>query len=485
MSDMDVIPEAALPEGANPVALHAAGAGAACAPGAAAGAAGYARQRNRRVFSSVLTALLTKPLSLLAPLVTAPLFLRYLGREGYGLFEAIVAMSALLAVSNAGLTLGLINRLMDCHVSGDLVLARRYVSSLMIALAALIAIAAGAWSLASLLVHWNSIFKTTDPRFATEIPWVVWVTGVCTLVGLLVTMPVAIYSAYQEIAIANVWDGAAKLATFLACVAVVYTRFGLLGVAVASTGVPLLIWGSNTVWLFRRRPWLRPRLSCFDLKLVRSTIADGIFLLLIQMSVQALFSCDRLIIGAAISPAAVTEYALVGRLFISAYGLFMILLTPLWPAHGEALRRGDWPWVRRGLRLSTAAGFTLCSTCGIVLLLFGDTVFRLWTRGQITHVSPNLVLAMTAMFVMRVWVDCRSVILNSANVLLPQVYFFVAHALLNLALALLLARRYGVVGVAWATPITALLTSAWGYPWMLSRQHAKAAAAAKAVATTV
>ena len=46
---------------------------------------------------------------------------------------------------------------------------------------------------------------------------------------------------------------------------------------------------------------------------------------------------------------------------------------------------------------------------------------------------------MTAMFLLRAWVDSRSVILNSANVLLPEVYFFVAHAGLNLILAVILA----------------------------------------------
>jgi O-antigen/teichoic acid export membrane protein len=44
-----------------------------------------------------------------------------------------------------------------------------------------------------------------------------------------------------------------------------------------------------------------------------------------------------------------------------------------------------------------------------------------------------------------------------------------AHALLNLILGVALARRYGATGVAWAMPISGLVTSAWGYPWMLRR----------------
>jgi Na+-driven multidrug efflux pump len=61
------------------------------------------------------------------------------------------------------------------------------------------------------------------------------------------------------------------------------------------------------------------------------------------------------------------------------------------------------------------------------------------------------------------------VALNSVAIYKPQIFFFGAHALLNLALALILARPFGVLGVAWATPIAALLTSAWGYPWLMRK----------------
>ena len=258
--------------------------------------------------------------------------------------------------------------------------------------------------------------------------------------------------------------------------AVVYTRWGLIGVALATAAVSTIIAGINTLWLFRQKPWIRPRLNCFDWSLVKSTLADGLLLFLLQTSSISIFHCDKLIIGTAINPSAVTQYAYLGQLFVSAYGLFMVLLAPLWPAHGEAIRRGDWKWVNHKLYLSLFVGCGLIALCGGVLLLFGDTIFRIWTRGVVTHVSPNLVLAMTAMFIFRVWVDCRSVILNSASVLLPQVFFFGAHAVLNLIAALVLSRRFGVAGVAWATPLTALITSAWGYPWLLRRLFHKSAA---------
>src|SRR5205085_1798405 len=88
----------------------------------------HGAERNRRIRRSVFTAILTRPLAVVISFVSVPLFLKYLGAERYGLYEAIIALSMWLALSNAGLTVGLVNKLTDCKVSGDRLLARQYIS---------------------------------------------------------------------------------------------------------------------------------------------------------------------------------------------------------------------------------------------------------------------------------------------------------------------------------------------------------------------
>jgi O-antigen/teichoic acid export membrane protein len=159
----------------------------------------------------------------------------------------------------------------------------------------------------------------------------------------------------------------------------------------------------------------------------------------------------------------------IGRLYLLAYGIFSLLLQPLWPAYGEAARRGDLAWVRRTLRLSLVLGCGTMLACGIAMFFFGGPVLRLWTRGQQVFVSRHLILAVTALFVARTATECQSVVLNSVGVMVPQILLLGANAVLNIALAVALAHKYGVVGVAWSFPVTALFTSLWGYPWLVHR----------------
>src|SRR5258706_12612799 len=110
--------------------------------------------RERRIKLAILTSILVRPLALIVPVVTVPLFLKYLGSERYALFELISAMAMWLALRDAGLVSGLVNRLQNCQVSGEEALARRYVSSLVVALGAVALFAIVLLSIAVPLIDW-------------------------------------------------------------------------------------------------------------------------------------------------------------------------------------------------------------------------------------------------------------------------------------------------------------------------------------------
>ena len=429
-------------------------------------------ERLKRVKLSLLTSLLIRPISFILPILTIPLFYRYLGKERYGLYEAIGALALYVGMTNAGLTLGLINKLTDCLVRGDRDEARRYTSSLTIALGVMMLIGIVILVVITPLIPWSRIFETQTDLARRETPISFLAAGLLMLLGLLTGLASAIYIAYQESHRNNVWDGAAKLLSLAACFLVVKTNLGIVGVILALSGVQTIVRLINLVDMFvREKPWLSPRLRLFNWRLFKSTAAEGILFFALQMSVVLLFQSDKLIIGIGLSPEDVAGYAILGRVFLTAYGVYMMLLTPLWPASGEAVRRGDIAWVRKSLRVSMLFGCGLMIFVGIVVLVFGARVLRLLpgSGGAAPTMSSNLVLAVTAMFLMRAWVDCRSIILNAAGVLLPQVCLYGLHAVLNVVVGILVVRRWGVEGVAWSTSITGLVTVAWGYPWMIRR----------------
>jgi O-antigen/teichoic acid export membrane protein len=432
-------------------------------------------ERSRRLKQSVFSSLLIKPLAVVVPIVTIPLFVTYLGsKERYGLYEAVGALALWLAMVNVGMNLGLINKLTDCHVSGDRERARLYVSTLTIAMGVILIVCGAIFTLITMMVNWVSVWDLREPLAQAEARPAMLVGGIITLVGIFSGIPAAIYAGYQEVHRYNYWDGASKIAVLIASAVLVWVpplrNWGVVGVLLAAAGMPTLIRLVNLVSIFCvEKPWMRPSLRLFDPSTLRVMLGQGISLFVLQMSVIALFQTDKLIISTAIDAESVAGYSILGRIFLSVFGLYALLLAPLWPAYGEAIRRDDIPWVRRQVVRMRVAGCGLMLAFGLFMLVFGGWVIRMLSPNSGITVSNNLIIAMTAMFIVRALAESQSIVLNAANVLVPQVLVFGGHAVLNIIVAILLAPRFGVEGVAWSATITGLVTTVWGYPWMIHK----------------
>jgi O-antigen/teichoic acid export membrane protein len=356
-------------------------------------------------------------------------------------------------------------------VSGDRTQARRYTSSLTPALIGASLLGLLILTIITPLIPWTRVFKVDSAVAAREIPWSFWLAGFLTLVGFVAGIPSAIYTGYQETHLNNIWDGVAKIASLVACFAIIrFPSLGIVGVILAISGVQAVVRLINLADIFlREKTFLRPSISLFDRRLLRKMLTDGLLLFVLQVSAVLLFQSDKLVISIGLTPDEVAPYAILGRIFLAGYGVYMMLLNPLWPASGEAVRRGDVAWVRKSLLLSMLFGVGIMACVGVAVFFFTEPVLRHFPEAQGMHVSRSLILAVTATFILRAFVDCRSIILNSVNILKPQIVFYTGHAVLNLILAIALVRPFGVEGVAWATPITAIVTSVWGYEGMLNR----------------
>src|SRR5262249_40098559 len=70
-------------------------------------------ERLSRIKKAVVSSIIIRPLALIIPLVTVALFPKYLGEERYGLYQLVGALVMWLGMTNLGLTMGLINKLID------------------------------------------------------------------------------------------------------------------------------------------------------------------------------------------------------------------------------------------------------------------------------------------------------------------------------------------------------------------------------------
>jgi O-antigen/teichoic acid export membrane protein len=428
--------------------------------------------RDRRLRLAVGSSLLVRPLAALVPAVVVPVFFRYLGAERYGLFEIVSSFASWVGLTGFGVGFGLNNRLMDCYVGGDRERARAYVSTAFFPMLGVLL--AGCLTLAGAIavVDWRSLFNVSGGIEGSELRWAVAAAVLPPLVGVCVNFAPAVLAAYQEIHHQVAWEAVARIATLAACLSLPLTALGVPGAVLALGGVPVLVGLVSQLWLWgSSKPWLRPDPGLVDKALLGGILRDGLALFALQSAVALMFQADRLVLGTLRTPVEVAGYGVVARCFMLAYGLFVLSLGPLWPAYGEAFRRGDLAWCDRKLRLSTRLGLGVVAAAGLVMGAFGDTVLRALAGREMPLPPRSLVLGFTVACALRSWADSHSVFLNGANVLAPQVVLLGANAGLALLFAIAGTLWLGAVGTAWAYPLAALFTTAWGYPWLVRRHR--------------
>jgi O-antigen/teichoic acid export membrane protein len=190
--------------------------------------------------------------------------------------------------------------------------------------------------------------------------------------------------------------------------------------------------------------------------------------LIIQVMGYVVASGGTLILSANDGPAAVPAFALSWQLYQMAAGVWMMFVTGLWGALGEARARGEWDWIAHAQRRLVLISTTCAAAFGLGLAGFGNVALGIWSGGKV-QADPMFLIFMGLYAVVFSWAVVHAQILSALNQVWRQIWVSSANAALVLSLALWLVPHYGATGLAIALTSACVLTTAWVFPLMLAR----------------
>jgi O-antigen/teichoic acid export membrane protein len=412
---------------------------------------GRAKERHRRAALTGGAAVLAKTIAVSTSLVTIPMTLHYLGAERFGLWMTISSVVALLGFADFGIGSGVLNAVAEAHGKEDAQEIRRSVESGFTLLAAIALLGMAVFVFAYHLVDWARFFNVTSELARRESgPTMAAFVG-CFALSLPLGVVQRLQLGLQEGFLSNLWQLAGSVAGLLAVILFIHSQMSLPWLILALAGAPVIAALANTlVFLGWMRPDLRPRFKLVSSTSMRKIAKIGFLFFVLQAAVAIAYSSDNFVVARMLGPEAVTRYAITAKMFsLISLGLSMFL-GPLWPAYGEAIARGDVLWVKRTLVGSMAAAALLAAVAAAGLVSFGPALLRLWIRQPI--VPPFLLLLGLGLWsVMEAAGISVAMFLNGANVVRPQVIIAPIFNAGCLALKICLVRRFGIVGVPWAT----------------------------------
>ena len=416
---------------------------------------GRSKERMRRVGLTALSSTAARGVGLIASLITVPLTASYLGAERYGLWMTVLSVVGLLGMADLGIGNGLLTLLAEAYGRNDRLLARKLVSNAFLILTAvgiLLVVSVGGLHA---VIPWERIIglrgEEAGPAAVAAI--------VCFGAGLPLGIGQRVLAAYQEGYWAALWQMLGSILSFGCVVLAVVMKSGIVGLVLAVSG-PSVVAGLVTccVVFQGRMRWLRPKVVDLDRRSCSSLVRTSGLFFVLQAAGNIGFTSDAVVLAHVCGGAAVAEYSVATKLFSIPQILLSYVLTPLWPAYGEAIAKGDIGWVRRILRRSIVLGIIAMVISACALVLIGQWFVLRWTRGKIS-VSFLLLLALGAWSIVMAVAGPLGMFLNGAKVVGFQIATASCLAITNILLSIVLARSMGVAGVVFGSIISVLLTT--------------------------
>jgi O-antigen/teichoic acid export membrane protein len=228
---------------------------------------------------------------------------------------------------------------------------------------------------------------------------------------------------------------------------------GILALALWDLCTAILANGATIVFCF----WIYPRLKILFSRPDRATLSKlwnySVYAFLINVAVQVVYYTDNLVVGAFLSPMAVTLYAIGGLVINYARQIVSSMTTTFTPLASTFEAEGNHENLRRLAIHGTRAALLVSLPIEVALFFRGHTFIRLWMGEQYADVSGTVMQILLL-----------SVVLSSANTTSAGIVYGMekhkriaiwasAEAAANLILSIVLVRRLGIYGVAWGTTL--------------------------------
>ncbi len=207
--------------------------------------------------------------------------------------------------------------------------------------------------------------------------------------------------------------------------------------------------------------WVYPRLKVVFSRPDRRTLQKlwnySFYAFLMNVAIQVTYYTDNLVVGAFLSPSAVTLYAIGGLLIGYARQIVSSMTTTFTPLASTFEAEGSYDNLRRLVIHGTRAALIVSLPIEVALFFRGHSFIRLWMGEQYAQPSGTVMQILLL-----------SVVFSSANTTSGGIVYgmekhkrialwAMAEAVANFVLSIILVRRMGIYGVAWGTTIPSVL----------------------------
>lgn len=403
-------------------------------------------------------------------LLLTPFVLRELGTAGYGIWILSSSVIGYYGFLDLGFRAGVTQYLTRYLAAGDAAKASECMSSAVAALSAL----GVALAMLSVGAAWLAlrVFQL-PPELANEAFWCILIVGVSSGVQFSLSPYTSVFAATQRFDLANLIGVLTRLLTAAGIVAALHLDYGLIGVSGATCAVSLIDYVIRWVVAQRLAPTVELSARAVSLERLKEIGAFGIWNFLISLNAFISQHVPNMLIGLFMPVAAVGRYALSVGLIRQIYGVLSPVGQVLYPAAAALDVQGDRAGLERLYHNGTRLLMSVTVSVMLLAWFWAEDFYRLWVGEEYLSGSGYPSVALVFKILMfGIAANCSHVgghVLMGAGYVRHVAVTLLAGSIINLVLSIALVGAYGLIGVAAAGLVAAVLVDLIAMPLLVQK----------------
>jgi O-antigen/teichoic acid export membrane protein len=417
--------------------------------------------RARHIVRSVLSNWFATAATMAVGFFLSPFLVHQLGNIAYGVWVLAISSVSYFGLLDLGLRNSVTMFVAKGHTTGDHEGASEVLSAALwvrIQIAALVMVLCGV-----LVVAFPIIFKVT-PAMASDARAVVFLMGLSFAIYMSIGVFAGILSALNRYDLYTLVVLTQLAIRVIGVVTVLRTGHGIVAVAwcelfAATVGNVLFVFVARHLY-----PELKIRLKKPVWGVLRKIWSYSAYVFLLMVAVQLVYQTDNVVVGVFVSASAVTFYSIGNSLCRYTQGLVGVMTATFTPAASTYDAAGDASSLRALYYNGTRATMAVSLPILITLILRGDNFIGVWMGPQYSRTSGTVLAILATALVFSLQNTPATSIAFGIEKHKTIAMWAIGEAIANLTLSIVLAREFGIYGVAIGTLVPSLAVNLLLWP---------------------
>ncbi len=396
----------------------------------------------------------------------SPYIVHHLGNVAYGVWVLAISTVNYLMLLDLGMRSSVLRFISKGHTKGDHQGASDAISAaLWVRVQISVVVLVLSWVLAAVF---PLLFKI-PPELAGDARKAVMIIGVTTAIGMCVGVFGGVLSGLNRYDLQGYVTFVQLALRTAGVVFVLKSGHGIVAIAGCELFAALV---SNLLLLqISRRiyPELRIRLARPGRDILRQLWSYSFYVFLITIAIQLVYQTDNLVVGAFVSASAVTFYSIGNSLCRYTDQVVGSMTLTFVPAASTYEAAGDSQKLLGLYRNGTRAVMTISLPILVTLLVRGRAFIGLWMGSQYEQSSGTVLIILATALLFSLSNNTAGAIAYGIEKHKIMAKWAVVEAVANLSLSIILARKFGIYGVAIGTLIPSLLVHLVLWPVVFTR----------------